>query len=74
MKEEHQHLYRGKPSDESMAEKSMREEAQAIKVYDWRLERIKDPTLKKDTAHARDEEIEHHALFRNFLKKKKKML
>lgn len=68
-----EHLYRGKPSsDIPIATTSEGEEDKAVHDYNQRLGEVKDPGLKKAIRIARNDEIEHRGLFRNWLKRKRK--
>lgn len=50
--------------DREMARKSLREELEAIDAYTRRLQKAEDPRLKQALHHARKEEREHAAAFR----------
>ncbi|MNK09981.1 hypothetical protein D3C87_279910 [compost metagenome] len=49
--------------DEEMAKRFAKEEKQDINKYTAALKSAKDPVLKRDIAHALDQERQHAAMF-----------
>lgn len=56
--------------DKNRASQSLREELEAVELYQERIDSSKDEELKAILAHNRDEEKEHAAMLIEYLRRK----